>query len=427
MGKILVIADDLTGALDTGVQFSQEGIPTVVTMDALAPLEHFLNVYDVVVIDSETRHIAPKHAYRIVYDIVRAARTCQVHCIYKKTDSTLRGNVGSELTALLEASGETALPFVPAYPKNGRTTLGGVQYLDGVPLAQTIAARDPYNPVIHSFIPDILLSNGSAKVRQIPFGAEIPEDGGILLFDVETEEQLQAIGHRLREGGRLRIVAGCAGFASLLPSLFHLRRRNGHSLRKQRGILIVSGSANPVSVDQVNAITQRDIYLHTLTLDHKLTLDYSNTAQGRKELGVLARQMTQDGCLVIRALDSNDGLYSIDDIPDSDLQNEDELRSRICENIGEMVRQLMLSQRIGNMIVIGGDTLAGILRALSNELLLPICEIAPGVAVSILSTENGILNIVSKSGSFGTEEMLLKALDYLAQLPEESNLGQVQR
>ena len=36
---------------------------------------------------------------------------------YKKTDSTLRGNIGSEIAALMDACKMERLPFIPAYPK----------------------------------------------------------------------------------------------------------------------------------------------------------------------------------------------------------------------------------------------------------------------------------------------------------------------
>lgn len=421
MDKVLVIADDLTGALDTGVQFSQEGISTIVIMDTIDSLEIYYNTYDVVVIDSETRHISPKDAYRIIFDIVRVAKALQVSCIYKKTDSTLRGNLGSELTALLDASEESALPFIPAYPKNGRITRGGVQYLDGIPLAQSVAGRDPYNPVVHSFIPDILLANGSAEICLVPFGAEIPDFDGILLFDAETEDQIFAVGHRLSKRSKLRVIAGCAGFASLLPSLLCLQHRSVPSLQRQKGVLIVSGSANPVSIDQVNAINEGQIFLHTLTIDQKVQRDYWNTTQGQKDLVTLTYHMLNYSCLIIRALDKKDNLCDIRDIPDSDMRSEEDLRKRICENIGELVKQLVLLQKIGNLIVIGGDTFAGILKAFSIQLLIPVCEIAPGVAVSILAIDTGTINIVSKSGSFGTDEVLLKVLSYLAENPDQSS------
>lgn len=57
--------------------------------------------------------------------------------IYKKTDSALRGNIGAELGALVAASGQKILPFVPAFPQMNRITKGGIHYIDGVPVTES--------------------------------------------------------------------------------------------------------------------------------------------------------------------------------------------------------------------------------------------------------------------------------------------------
>ncbi|MGC8972532.1 MAG: four-carbon acid sugar kinase family protein [bacterium] len=64
MPELLVIADDLTGALDTGVQFAKDKIKTVVTSelewDTLS-----LDDAEVLAIDTETRHLQEKEAFVI--------------------------------------------------------------------------------------------------------------------------------------------------------------------------------------------------------------------------------------------------------------------------------------------------------------------------------------------------------------------------
>ena len=113
MITLLIVADDFTGALDTGVQLAGCGAPTrVVTDPEFSPAN--AAGAEVLVIDAETRHLPPSQAGAIVEGIVRRAVEQKVPYIYKKTDSALRGNVGAELGALLAASGEKALPFLPA-------------------------------------------------------------------------------------------------------------------------------------------------------------------------------------------------------------------------------------------------------------------------------------------------------------------------
>ncbi len=132
---LLIIADDFTGALDTGVQFAAHGVSTRVIVD---PEVDFSAYHDsVLVIDTETRHLAAGEAFDIVARLTRKAREAGIRYIYKKTDSALRGNIGAELAAVLTASGCKSLPFLPAFPQTGRVTREGVHYVDGVPVTES--------------------------------------------------------------------------------------------------------------------------------------------------------------------------------------------------------------------------------------------------------------------------------------------------
>ena len=103
MPKLLVIADDFTGALDTGVQFSNYGINTLVTTNKSVDYKSLKEKIDVLVIDTESRYLSSKDSYQIVNDIALRASRYNISYIYKKVDSALRGNISSEIKALLDA------------------------------------------------------------------------------------------------------------------------------------------------------------------------------------------------------------------------------------------------------------------------------------------------------------------------------------
>mgnify|MGYP000791884948 FL=1 len=147
MLRLLMIADDFTGALDTGVQLAAHGIPTQVVVGQ-ADLSACSST--VLVVDTETRHLPAAKAAEAVARLTRSAVENGVGCIYKKTDSALRGNIGAELAALLKASGARNLPFLPAFPQIGRTTKKGVHYIDGVPVNESPFGIDPFEPVRHA-------------------------------------------------------------------------------------------------------------------------------------------------------------------------------------------------------------------------------------------------------------------------------------
>jgi len=196
MPRLLILADDLTGALDTGVQFAKKRIDVRVCPSPERAKQPLPKNPVVRVINTGTRHSVPDDARRVIAKC--AAVFSDVEFFYKKTDSCLRGNIGAELEALMRASGVRQLPFVPAYPGLERITRGGVQYINGQPIHESAIAKDPLNPVTESFVPAIIKKQSTIQCRLIPlpphpsleFGTLIEE---ILIFDCESNEEMNAI------------------------------------------------------------------------------------------------------------------------------------------------------------------------------------------------------------------------------------------
>ena len=190
--KLLVIADDFTGAVDTGAQFKAKDV-LIRVGEEQALLPGTDRQTQVLILDAETRHMGAEEAYRTIYRIVSRAVELGIPCIYKKTDSGLRGNIGSELSAMLSASGQPRLHFIPAFPLLKRTTSGGVHYIDGCPVAESVFGRDPFEPVLHSDVRAIIAeqSNTPATVMEHGVERELPE--GILIYDAATGRTLEEI------------------------------------------------------------------------------------------------------------------------------------------------------------------------------------------------------------------------------------------
>ena len=85
----------------------------------------------------------PRHASRGIVE--RLCTPAGEICI-KKIDSTLRGNVAAETLAAMHALGRANAIIVPAFPAQGRTVVGGMVHVNGVPLPQTGFARDALSP-----------------------------------------------------------------------------------------------------------------------------------------------------------------------------------------------------------------------------------------------------------------------------------------
>ena len=153
MHHFVIIADDFTGANDTGVQLCKHGIPVDVILDT-AQIEANGNSLS---IDSESRVVSGQEAYDRVYAAVQQVQqTGGCRFLYKKVDSTLRGHLQEEIRAVVDSYAPELIIFAPAYPEQGRTVEAGRLCVHGTPLLDTEIARDPRNPLQEDHVQRIL-------------------------------------------------------------------------------------------------------------------------------------------------------------------------------------------------------------------------------------------------------------------------------
>lgn len=146
MSKILVLADDLTGANDTGAAIRKMGWDTCSVVSHEAPLPQ--RDYSCLCVNLDSRGEAPGTAYARVRQCAGKFRTKDIGVFSKRIDSTLRGNLGAESDAMLdELFPEGAALVAPAFPQAGRAYYDDCVYVHGIELTKTAAARDPKCPV----------------------------------------------------------------------------------------------------------------------------------------------------------------------------------------------------------------------------------------------------------------------------------------
>src|SRR5262245_30770334 len=118
-----VIADDLTGATDVAAAFAARGFKTLVLVNPRArmPVRP-----DVVLLTTNSRHDTPKIAQRKAHVAYRWLQKQHIPLLYKKIDSTVKGNIVAEVEALRDAGGFTCALVCPANPAQGRIVRHGV-------------------------------------------------------------------------------------------------------------------------------------------------------------------------------------------------------------------------------------------------------------------------------------------------------------
>jgi uncharacterized protein YgbK (DUF1537 family) len=229
--EVLALADDLTGALEIGAKFAGAGISALVTADPAAAMEATVRV-----IDTETRHLGPAEASARIRHLACAAQSSPPRLIYKKTDSTLRGNIAAELTALAAVFPDSPLVYVPAYPRLGRTVRNGHLLVDGVPVHLTAFAQDPLNPIRESHIPTLL-------------GAP-----GIHVRDAETDDEIRGAAVELFAHPGTLVAAGPAAFAEALAGCIRAPDPPPPGFRPLNRCLVINGSLHPVAARQIEAM-----------------------------------------------------------------------------------------------------------------------------------------------------------------------------
>lgn len=403
---LLIIADDFTGALDTGVQFAARGIKTRVVVGADAALTH--QNADVLVVDTETRHLPAAQAYAAVEGLVQRAKYAGFAYLYKKTDSALRGNVGAELAALLSASGSRQLAFLPAFPQMNRVTKNGVQYIDGVPVTESPFGVDPFEPVRHAAVTDLLAEQTDLPAASFPALAadgSVPAEDGILVFDAATVDELRSTGRTLLNNGGLRVLAGCAGFGAVLPELLGLGGADVTCPALDPRLLVICGSVNAITLAQLDKAEQAGFTRLRLTPHQKLMPDYWRSADGRMTLDHIEETLAAHPYNIIETNDEG-GNEPTATAADALGLTREEMRVRIASGVGQLVGALFASPAVGTLLLTGGDTLLQCMNSVGVHELEPICEMEHGVVLARFGCGGTTRYVITKSGGFGQADLL---------------------
>jgi len=231
-----VIADDLTGALDTASQFGE----ALVLLDLSAGLDS-----RVVALSTNSRKFTPGDAYEKLRTLLISLPKPKY--LYKKVDSTMRGNVGAELKAVTEIVGKP-VPFTPAFPEQGRIVVNGELIVNGIPLEKTQYAEEL--PVRTSSI--IKIISATAPLRICYWGEN---SGDVMVFrDVKSRKELSAVFDLIIEKGLVSVISGSAGLAMELSS--YLGTIEPEKVSSNGPILIISGSKNLTTLKQLEKLSR---------------------------------------------------------------------------------------------------------------------------------------------------------------------------
>lgn len=412
--KIGVLADDLTGASDVGVQFRRAGFNVTVLIQNESVEEALLRS-EVVVIDTESRHLDACDAYAIANKTVLSFIQHDISTLYKKVDSTLRGNIGAELDGVMDAMGINLCIFAPAFPINGRTTLDGYQFLDGILIENTEVGKDILSPIQLSYIPSIIAAQSRRETAVISLDTVrkgetdlaksltgLAKQGKeIIIIDAESQNDLHLVAGALKFSGLSYLASGSAGFAAELPKAIDVGSElyKGSAVKRDGGVLAVVGSANITSAQQV-LIASQDPSVNLIQLEvEKHILGPDNEDHLEKTCNEVIKRLAKGFNVLLSVGNTRSGTGGMEE------------SKLILQSLAQIARVAVDSNSVYGLVLTGGDTAVTVFQALGAVGLDVLEEVSPGIPIGCIigGRANG-MPVVTKAGGFGFDNALIGSI-----------------
>ena len=399
-----VIADDLTGAMDTGVQFSKRGLDTLVRL-ACGQLPEA----DVWVVDTDSRAVSGEEAAARARD---AARCLWGRRVYKKIDSTLRGNLGFELLGVLQLLGCEKSVIAPAFPQAGRTTEEGHQLVNGAPLEETDFAHDPRWPMKSSYIPDIVSGQVGEPVGQI--GLDIVQEGRdvlgsaieaaemrIVAVDAVSVRHLATIARVLADAGPRWLPCGSAGLAEEWLSALEMGTLTGRKRQvgREGSVLAAATSRHEATARQIIR-AQTELHLPIVSVEvHHLGDEEARRSERQRLASEVSTHLGSGSDVLLTS--STAPL-----IPG--------LGREVAALLAEVIAEILGEHTVAGLFLTGGDLAVATCRQVGTPAIRIEAEVQVGVPVgTMVGGDCPGLPIVTKAGGFGNERAIVDAIRYL--------------
>ena len=422
-----IVADDLTGANDTALQFKKRGAKVKILLDYNMAPDNTSDA-EVWAVSSESRNVDSDIAKQRVCDTIKTLKDkLQLAYFYKKIDSTLRGNIAIEILTMIEELEYDASIIIPAFPSEKRITVGGYHLAGGVPIGKTEMARDPHSPITESHVPSLFSSQlgdeksdlvGFIGLKTIMNGAGpilmkinelIKEGKKLIVADSTSMVDIEQVILAISKSNYKILPAGTAATGDIVAKLClpELDTENIEATQIPKlPRLIISGSATLINSNQIEQLEKSyDYDVCSIPLTTEIILNNQMDDLINKILDKL-----NSGETVIvhssRLLDGFDGF--------SDESLEEELTrgkfaSKITDYLAELTKRITEQKRV-LLITLGGETSYKCCNAISAKELTMVDEVAQAIALCVDSKGQWI---ITKSGNLGNSKTLIEILNYI--------------
>jgi len=411
-----LVADDLTGAADAGVQFAEFGFRAVVQLTLSTHVSREATTADVLILNTDTRLGSPSTAARDTAKAIRILRRAGCDQIFLKVDSSLRGHIGECVrSALGELPGRIAL-VAPANPQQGRTTLGGIQLVHGVPVAEADEGRDTASPARVSHLPSLLLSAAVPTIQAVGKWwlneLSSTEMSGAIVFDAIDDASLNRVARAALTGATDYLFVGSAGLARAVAESTTLRSGATRETGRPDPIVEPSGATSPVLTvnGSVKKTSQQQVEFHESLGARVVRLSATEllTPGGSKMMAELAlRHLERKDDVIVTVSNGIEGPSGASEVRESS--------TRLALALGNAAARAVREGRVENLILNGGDTALATCRCLGIHSLRLIEEALVGVPY-VRPMQQSVRfpkRILTKAGGFGADETLHRGAEWL--------------
>ena len=431
--NIGIVADDLTGANDTALQFHIRGANTQILLNPEILPENRLST-QVWAMPTETRNLPPSVAYERVKSTVELLKDkLGIEFFYKKIDSTLRGNIAAETLAMLEVLDWDAAVLLPAFPQEGRITVGGYHMLKGVLIERTEHARDPQSPIYESHIPTLLKKQlpeehsdliGQIEMTTVIKGAGpvlqklnslISEGKKLIVADAMTTTDIEQIVLAMEKSSYKILPCGSAGCAQVLGNIWLPEMSNQHDFKTIQAMpkFIVSGSATKLTAQQLQKLEDDEEFENTYFIS--LTLENIMQKIPDELVDRICANLIKKNVVVVHTSNIVADEQELCSVLFEREMSKTDLAEKICNYLAELTKQVF-ARKEAVLISIGGETSYKCCKAIETNSLQVIDSVQPAIPLCLDTKAQWI---VTKSGNLGSVNVLIDILKYFEQHEQE--------
>ncbi|MEE3651734.1 MULTISPECIES: D-threonate kinase [unclassified Brenneria] len=428
--RVLVVADDFTGANDAGVGLSRNGaqVSVMFEVDKL----HMDLLGDAVVINTGSRAVnAEAAAHRTTQAVNAWYDAGGQGWVVKKIDSTLRGNIGAEIEAALAAMQAPLALVAPASPAQGRVTRAGQVWVHGRLLTDTEFASDPKTPVSSASIASRLAEQTTlpmaeihlADIRRADLGARfhhLAESGvRLVILDAEHQDDLENIVNAADTLAFRPLLVGSAGLSEALAQTLNFQPETSKPL------LAVVGSMSDIAQKQIIAISQRrNVQIVDININELLSQSVLTAMTRWRDEALTA--LEQGRHCIIRTCHHDNQRFEINNLCQQHRLSRQQLGDTISHALGELTRNIVMANSMakrplpGGLYLSGGDIAIAVATALGASGFQIKGQIAACVPWGrLLDSVVGDIPVMTKAGGFGNETTLLDVLRFIEEKVSE--------